>query len=123
MWTGTTNAESHDAVLASIILGVSLEKCTRVTRTELNRYLSAQPDTQLLVLSEKGRRRGTKMIPYDEVGARGRYELDQGKPVAIDCSTGGEPWMCQEAGLMLAKWNFKNVMLVDLKQRGESCEN
>jgi hypothetical protein len=63
-----------------------------------------------------------RIIRYDELGAGAKYELDPARRVAIDCNTAPEPWICQDAGMRLAKEKFRDVAVVDLERRKSDCE-
>jgi hypothetical protein len=42
--------------------------------------------------------------------------------VAIDCNPAPEPWICKDAGMVLAKENFRDIVILDLERRKSACE-
>jgi hypothetical protein len=120
IWTGSVSSDQHDAVFASLVLGSSLEGYKTMSEAEAASYWD-RPETQVIGLSDIGRRPHMKIIPPDELELRAKYELSKELVTLVDCGTTLLPGTCQNEARMLKKGGFREVFVVGLPVRSNVC--
>jgi hypothetical protein len=124
MWTGTVAASNHDAVLTSLISGITIQgyKTIPVSDASGRQYSEFQILGFSAMTGIPETKRSRKIIPAGQVATRATFEIPSDTPgILVDCTSTLAQSACQEVAMSLAKLQRRNVVAVGLPEIQTGC--